>query len=371
MGIGPSKPKYLLVEDYIKQQVKEKKIISKLPGERNLAKELGISYMTIRKAVDNLVAIDFLYKVPTKGTYVVEQNDSKKVKTKTKTVGYFLDSKIVGGLSSPYYAKIFDALEKTASQAGYSLIYFSDADKINLHKVFTKLDGVVASCFSRIEPLIQQINNTVPVVVIDNKTKDNNTPSVIIDNYNALIQSVKYLCSLGHNRIGFMMGLEDSDVGLNRFEGYKSGLIKHEIGFDPILVFKGNYTFGSGEQGVEYFQQLKQKPTAIICANDSMALGAMKMLHQLKIKVPEDISIIGFDDIDVARQLTPSLTTVSVPTDQIAECAFKILRDLIEEKPLDDEHILLNANLITRNTCASITSSSYEDNSINSLSTIA
>jgi DNA-binding LacI/PurR family transcriptional regulator len=340
-------PKYLLVEDYIKQAIKQRKIVDKLPGERVLAKELGFSYMTIRKAIDNLVGEGLLYKVPTKGTYVADQ---KSQKPKTRTIGYFLDSRIAGGLSSPYYSMIFNALEKQTVRKGYSLVYFTDTSESNLHTVLKKLDGVIASSFLRVETLIQEIKAIVPVVAIDNSVSDKTVPSVIIDNFSAQVQSVDYLCSLGHKRIGFMTGLEDSDVGKNRYEGYKSGLIKQGIEIDPALVFRGNYTFGSGVSGAEYFLPLADRPSAIICANDSMALGAINKLLQEGIGVPEQMSIIGFDDINIARQITPPLTTVSVPVDEIASCAFNMLEYLIEGKTLENRHVALDAHLVPRGT---------------------
>ena len=345
-------PKYLLVEDHIRQQITQRKITDRLPGERVLAKELGYSYMTIRKAVENLVAEGLLYKVPTKGTFVADQ---KAQKPKTRTIGYFLDSRIAGGLSSPYYALIFDALQKLTAREGYSLTYFTDADQSNLHRVMAKLDGVIATCFPRVENFIQEIKGIVPVVAIDNSAADKTIPSVIIDNFSALIESVDYLCSLGHKRIGFITGLEDSEVGKNRYEGYKSGLIKNGIDAVPELVFRGNYTFGSGVSGVEYFLSLEQRPTAIMCANDSMALGSISKLHQEGLEVPDDMSIVGFDDIDLASQITPSLTTVFVPVNEIAVCAFNMLQCLIDGKPLENRHLALAAHLVPRATTTEVT----------------
>ncbi len=340
-------PKYRLVEDHIKQAIKQKKITDKLPGERVLAKELGFSYMTIRKAIDNLVNEGLLYKIPTRGTYLADQQARKE---KTRTIGYFLDSRTAGGLSSPYYAMIFNAIEKQASQKGYSLVYFTDTSESNLHTVLNKLDGVIASCFLGVENLIQDIKRVVPVVAIDNSLSDKTIPSVIVDNFSAQVESVDYLCLLGHKRIGFMTGLEDSDVGKNRYEGYKNSLIKRGVELDPELVFRGNYTFGSGISGCEYFLSLKDKPTAIICANDSMALGTINKLHQEGFEVPEDISVVGFDDIDIARQITPPLSTIAVPVDEIASSSFNMLEHLIEGKPLENRHIALSAHLVPRST---------------------
>ena len=338
-------PKYILVENHIKDQIRQKKLVDKLPGERTLASELGFSYMTIRKAIENLVNEGILYKVPTKGTYVA---DRKKQKAKTRTIGYFLDSSIEAGLTSPYYSMIFNALEKEAARHDYSLVYFTDSESVKLNKILKKLDGVIASCFYRIESYIQRIKDSVPVVVIDNSASDKSIPSVIIDNFSALTDTIDYLCALDHQRIGFMTGLEDSDVGKNRFEGYKTGLNKHGLELDDSLVFRGNYSYGSGVEGADYFISLDSPPTAIVCANDSMALGAMTKLHESDFKVPEDFSVIGFDDIEVASQIIPPLSTVSAPADEIAAQAFSLLKALIDGKVPQNQHVALGAELIVR-----------------------
>ena len=347
--LDPTIPKYQLVEDHIRKQIKQREIVDKLPGERVLAAQLGYSYMTIRKAVENLVTEGVLYKIPTKGTYVA---DGKKPKTRTKTIGYFLDSSIESGLTSPYYSMIFNALEKEAKRNDYTLAYFTDSESGKLSKTLKKLDGVIASCFYRIEEYIQRIKDEVPVVVIDNSASDKSIPSVIIDNFSALVDTIDYLCALNHKRIGFMTGLDDSDVGKNRFEGYKTGLTKHGVAVEDKYVFRGNYSFTSGVEGAQYFLSLDDTPTAIVCANDSMALGAMSKLNRENRKIPEDISVIGFDDIEVASQIVPPLTTVSAPANEIASQAFSMLKSLIEGKVPQNQHIALPAELVIRQSSA-------------------
>jgi DNA-binding LacI/PurR family transcriptional regulator len=344
-----STPKYLLVEKHIKKSIKNKSIVDKLPGERTLASDLGFSYMTIRKAVDNLVNEGILYKVPTKGTFVA---NTKKGKKKTRNIGYFLDSNIVSGISSPYYSLIFHALEKQAARNGYSVIYISDIGEDRIENLMSKLDGVIASCFPRIEQVIQEINQTIPVVVIDNSAADKTIPSVIIDNFNAVSDSVNFMCSLNHSHIGFMNGLDDSDVGKNRYAGFKHGLSINEFDFDESQVYLGNYSFEAGLDGAEYFLSQRRPPTAIICANDSMALGAMGKLNQRGFRVPQDISVMGFDDIEVASQIVPALTTVSAPVKEIAERSFDMLHHLIKGEPLDNKHVALPASLAIRRSCA-------------------
>ena len=346
-----NKPKYILVEDKIRQAIKNREFTDKLPGERTLAKEFGFSYMTIRKAVDNLVAEGVLYKIPTKGAFVTDRKSSKK---KTNIIGYFLDNNIVAGLTSPYYSLIFDALEKQAAKHGYSLIYFSDFDGTESLKHISRIDGVIASCFPRIENIIQNIHSHVPTVVIDNSSSDKTIPSIIIDNFNAVSDTVNHLHSLGHTRIGFMTGLEVSDVGKKRYAGYKHGRSTHGLKFNERLVYKGNFSFESGLAGADYFLSLKNPPTAIMCANDSMAIAAIGKIIQEGLNVPNDITITGFDDIAVASQIHPPLTTIAAPIQKIAELAVNLLISEIQNRKIENKHIALPAKLVKRGTCSDV-----------------
>ena len=144
------------------------------------------------------------------------------------------------------------------------------------------------------------------------------------------------------------------DVGKDRYAGYKSGLNSHGIKLNENLVFRGNYSFESGAQGADYFLSLKKTPTAIICANDTMAIAATRKIIQYGLNVPDDISIIGFDDITVAAQIHPALTTVSAPIDKIAELALNMLISQMQNKEIDNKHIALPAKLVIRDTCTSV-----------------
>jgi len=345
-------PKYVLVEQKIKHAIKHREIVDKLPGERALAKEYGFSYMTIRKAVENLVAEGLLYKIPMKGTFVADRKPRKK----TKIIGYFLDSSIVAGLTSPYYSLIFNALQQQATKHGYSLIYFTDIGDSSSYKHMNNIDGAIISCFPRIEHIVHEINEHIPVVVIDNSSSDKTIPSIIIDNFNAVRASVNYLCSIGHKRIGFITGLENSDVGKNRYAGYRSGLSNHGLKMNEKLVFRGDYSFESGAKGADYFLSLKNPPTAIMCANDAMAIALIRQVVQRGLNVPDDISVIGFDDIAVASQISPALTTLAAPIDKITELACNMLISLINGEKSENKHIALPAELVIRDSCIDVKS---------------
>jgi len=344
-----SLPKYLQIKNKIKQNIKNGSITGKLPGERVLAKQLNVSYMTVRKAIMELVEEGILYKFTTKGTFVSHRKMSPKI---THNIGFFIDEKIREGISSPYYSLIFKALEKEITKNGYNLILFSDSDNLNPLNNKKKIDGAIICCFPRIENKIQEIKKLLPIVLLDNTASDKSIPSVTIDNFNSCRECTKYLWSLGHKRIGFISGLMDSDVSKDRFLGYKSALNDNGLEEDKTLIFKGDYSYESGEKGAEYFLALPKPPTAIICANDSMAIGAMKMIREKGLNIPEDISVIGFDDIEVASKVFPPLTTIAAPIKEIADKSVTMLLSAINGNDLDYQHVILPAHLIIRDSCS-------------------
>ena len=343
-------PKYIIVQNKIKEDISAGLIVDQLPGERELAKQLDISYMTVRKAIDNLVAAGVLYKVPTKGTFVNNIGMGKPV---TKNIGFFLDDRVQDSISSPYFSLVFMALEKEVVSYGYNLIYFSDFKDLEPLKSVHKIDGIIISCFPRLEYRLLELKKYFPIVLIGNSAADKSMPSVIIDNFNGIVDAMDCLWNLGHSRIGFITGLPDSNVGKDRLQGYVSALNKYGIEEDNELIYEGDYSYDSGAKGAEYMLSLASPPSAIVCANDSMAIGAVKVIHENGLEVPGDISIVGFDDISVASQIFPPLTTVAAPINELAASSVKMLISLIDGIIPENKHVALAAHLVIRESCAS------------------
>jgi DNA-binding LacI/PurR family transcriptional regulator len=345
--------KYITIKKQIKDRIASGRLVEKLPGERVLAEELNASYMTIRKAIAGLVEEGILIKSGTRGTFVNHKKNNSKP---TLNIGFFLDEEIKEGISSPYYSLIFKSLEEEVTRNGYNMLFFSDFDDLNPLKNPKKVDAVVISCFPRIEEKIQQIKNYLPMVIFDNIAADKSIPSVTIDNFNSCSHSVEYLIELGHTRIGFVSGLMDSDVCRDRLLGYKNALLRVGINEDKTLNFRGDYSFESGERAGKYFAKLTNHPSAIVCANDMMAIGLMKVLQENRIKIPEEISVIGFDDILLASKVFPTLTTNAAPIAEMARQAVEILLAAMRGEQTDYRHVILEAKLIKRDSCRAIPS---------------
>ena len=152
---------------------------------------------------------------------------------------------------------------------------------------------------------------------------------------------VTYLVSQGHRRIGMISGLKDNLHSMARQDGYKQALENAGIAFDEELVVEGDFSFWSGFNAVKHFVNMDEQPTALFCANDEMAIGALKGLKEKGLKVPDNISVTGFDDLDMANYCDPPLTTIRQPAVRMGEEAAELLFRIIEgEQPKLTEYIL-------------------------------
>ena len=245
------------------------------------------------------------------------------------------------------------ALAKESVNNGSNLIYFSDFNDLDSVKSQNKIDGIIINSSQRLEYRLLQLKKLYPIVLIGSSAADKSMPSVIIDNFNGIVDAMDYLCSLGHSRIGFITGLLDSAVGTDRLQGYVSSLHKYGIAEEKDLIYGGDYSYDSGAKGAEQILSLASPPSAIVCSNDSMAIGAIRAIHEMGLEVPGDISVVGFDDIVVASQIYPPLTTVVAPISEMAASSIKMLVSLIGGVVPDVKHVALPAHLVIRESCAS------------------
>lgn len=188
-------------------------------------------------------------------------------------------------------------------------------------------DGVILIPPYANHPMINQHFNDLNVRILrigPNNIKDKNS-TVKIDDYQAALDATQYLISKGHKRIAFIRGLEDQHATQERFKGYEQALVKANIPFDPTLVLPGAFSFESGMEAGEKIVHMKDRPTAIFAANDDMAAGVIVAAHKNNLKIPEDISIMGFDDSELSERIWPPLTTIRQPRIEFGERASEIL----------------------------------------------
>ncbi len=161
----------------------------------------------------------------------------------------------------------------------------------------------------------------VPVVLLNCTTKDRAFPAVVPGDVAAANRATELLVTAGHTRIAHIAGEAWQEVSVDRLRGYRDALATADLPFDPTLVVEGNWQLNSGYEATLGLMQHRRPPTAIFCANDRMAIGCYEALKQLGLRIPEDVSVVGFDDEDLASHIMPKLTTLKFPRHQMGSWA--------------------------------------------------
>lgn len=264
---------------------------------------------------------------------------------------------IIPDLSNPVFSRIISGIESQIRNLDYSLLITAtdfDIDmKIqHIHILKDKgVDGLILVTDHGNEQFFQaMLDFEKPIVMIGSESYVKTIPVVRIDNYSAAKEATEYLLSLGHKQIGMVRGpLTDPQSGLERFFGYRDAMVAAGY-YDESLVAEGWYSFVDGYRAMELLLSKKKAVTAVFCACDLMAIGAIRYATEQRINVPEEISVIGFDDVDVARMYAPSLTTIKQPFEESGELAIDELIEMIENKdrPIKNSHHILKHQLVVR-----------------------
>jgi LacI family repressor for deo operon, udp, cdd, tsx, nupC, and nupG len=319
---------------------------------RDVARLAGVSVATVSRALSN----------PEK----VSPESLNKVHTAIAQVGYrpnmlarnFRSARayavvvLVPDIANPFYSLFIRALEDRAQQKGYAVLLGDtrgtpERELEYIRRVETRLaDGIV-----QLRPSSEKSQNNIPpdIPCVNACGCEYTTgPAIRIDNRAAAKTMVNYLISLGHRRIGVISGLKDNPHAIDRLEGYKEALAEAGIPFEKDLIAEGDFTMWSGLNAAFQFCNMKVRPTAIFSMNDEMAIGAMQTLKNQGIRIPEDMSVTGFDDIAYAKYSDPSLTTISQPAEEMGKMAMDMLLKVIEGEPLSQRECVLPTEFIIR-----------------------
>jgi DNA-binding LacI/PurR family transcriptional regulator len=209
------------------------------------------------------------------------------------------------------------------------------------------VDGIilVAGCSSR-EDLHAEKGLELPIVIINNVHKEHVGYSVEVDNISGGKQATRHLVELGHTRIAYIAGPTPEWDGVERQSGYEQVLKASGLPIDPALVVRGDSRPQGGMQAMQQLLALASRPSAIFCYNDATAIGAMRAAHAAGLCIPEHLSIVGFDDIDLNPYLEPPLTTIAQPKRRMGEKAVQMILDLLADQEVED--CVLPSQLIVR-----------------------
>jgi LacI family transcriptional regulator len=215
--------------------------------------------------------------------------------------------------------------------------------------------GLTDGCIV-VTPSAPTFPNNERIVVIDPLGDGASVPSVIARNRVGALYVMEYLTGLNHRRIGFIGGRSDTLSAIRRFEGYRDGLAIAGIPFDPALVQGGDYTREGGQAAARQLLSRPDRPTAIFAANDQSAFGVLDVAQELGLRIPEDVSLVGFDNLPEAAQMTPKLTTVDQSIREMGVIATKLLLGILRGDIPGEKLIKVPTNLVIRESCQALAS---------------
>jgi LacI family transcriptional regulator len=190
-----------------------------------------------------------------------------------------------------------------------------------------------------------------PFVLIDHQGAGGECPAVGATNWQGAFDATEYLIKLGHTRIGFITGSTDLGCAVDRLAGYRAALRTYHVPENPDLIYEGTFFQPDGYAGASALLDLTDPPTAIFASNDVMAMGVMDAVRNRGLRIPDDVSVIGFDDIPQASLVRPGLATVQQPLEKMGRVAAQMLLDLLEHPDAEMERIELPTKLIARESC--------------------
>jgi len=222
------------------------------------------------------------------------------------------------------------------------------------------VDGIVL-----VAPLLEQETLNVsmkvacPIIVVDPRRHDVNLPRIVADNYGGMRQATEYVLRLGHHHIGYLGGDPDFESATLRWQGFRDAMRLKDRAIDESMVRQCNFTYGSGfRQASDLIA--REHPTAIVAAADLIAFGAIDAARAAGLRVPSDISVIGFDDLPQAADSFPPLTTVRQPLHDMGQLAVRYLLNQIDGRPPLPDLLTMPTTLVIRDTVMSLTSASPE-----------
>ena len=259
---------------------------------------------------------------------------------------------LVPDIANPFFSRVIRGIEQTAQKLGYAVL-LGDTQGLREREItYAKMvdtsqaDGII-QLDSHI-PFEDQNNITAPIVNACDCVRGTEIPSVQLDNISAAKEMTEHLIALSHKNIAVISGPKQSSITQDRLSGHIKALNQSDIAFNIETVIYGDYSIQSGEKAAEDILKMSPHPTAIFCMNDEMAIGAIHFAKKNGLKVPDDISISGFDNISFAKYCDPPLTTISQPAEKFGSIAMSMLFDVINGTELDEKYKLLPFEIITR-----------------------
>jgi LacI family transcriptional regulator len=326
-----------------------------LPGERKLTAMFGVSRGTVRAALAQLERDGLIVPVHGRGTLL--RNGAKLPAATATRIGVI--SGQFGALGSDgavnagsYYGELLKGLIAAAAAAGQDLVVYGSGGPDRLVEIAgSGVSGLLLVAVTDVEMLRRAAGTGLPSVLVDHVTEEVEIDAVDIDSVGGASAAVRHLHELGHRDIAYI-DWSRRELSRPRFDGYRSGLELSGLRFREDLVVEGTSDEGGGAAAMARLLDLRPRPTAVFVFSDTLARGAVRAALEAGVRVPEEISIMGFGDLPLATSEAPHLTTMRVDCARMGEAAVRLLLQRVRRPVAKAELVLIPASLVARGTCA-------------------
>ncbi|MCT4686810.1 LacI family DNA-binding transcriptional regulator [Vallitalea sp.] len=323
---------------------------------KDIAKLAGVSHATVSRALNNSPLISDktkarIKKIAKDNNYIPNYSAKSLKLDKSYNIGVFLSA--LEGTSPSFFYSSIKGVNRLMKERNYNLVVKAIDDLGEDYSIVNSkhYDGIlVVSQKKQDDEFIKYIGAlNIPVVVLNRKINIEGTTCVYSEDRDGAYQAVKYLTNLGHKRIGLIKGKEGFLNSSERLEGYKLAMNEASLIVNKKLIASGKFDVISGYKGMNKILDNNTKlPTAMFCSNDEMAFGAIKAIIEKGLRVPEDISVVGFDDIEMCKYITPELTTVRREISKIAYSGTEILFNMLDNNNKEFYHTKVDCKLKIR-----------------------
>ncbi len=326
---------------------------------KDVAKQAGVSPATVSRVVGGYGYVSqaarrkVLAAVEALG-YLPDVIARSMVTKSTRTIGL-----VVTDIMNPFFAQLARGVENVTWQNRYTLILANSDEEVEREQAIIKtllekrVDAfiVVPACSKKALHLEELVKYGIPLVLLDRGVQDLSVDTVLVDNENGAYQAVSRLVHLGHRRIGMILDNLDISTNIERLEGYQRALVEGGIGVDQNLIQSCQYTRQSAYELVASMVKDSNRPTALFTANNFMTIGALRAIHEGGLRIPQDIALVGFDELEWIQFSSPLISTVVQPVMEIGEVAGRRILARIKGESSPPMEIRLKTRFVIRESC--------------------
>ena len=331
---------------------------------KDIAKKAEVSVATVSKVMNGYDDIGEITKA--KVLKIIKENNyrpnanAQSLRTnKSFLVGLFFKDHQDSGVKHPFFRGIISGLEERLLENNYDMILFSAnwEDQFSyLEKCqFRNVDGAILMGVPKDDPKLPELLNAkIPSVFIDLDISDDKASYIISDNEKGAREAVRHLAELGHKKIAVIEGEEITIPTQKRLTGYKAEMKTQNLEIKDEWIIQGRFSVDGGVKAMEKILKLEDRPTAIFCMGDEIAVGAMQTIKEAGLNVPDDFSIVGFDDIEISQYLNPALTTIRQQKDEMGIEAANMVLEMINNPEKKVEAEIIDTEFVLRNSTKKI-----------------